>query len=158
MDNTVDLAELATVCEAVLACYDQLLRDDAAPPPPDPNQPRVASTTALGVTGRPGAQSRGPGVDGTPTAAGGADGAPPEEKGEREASVVLPQAQGVPDLDRALAGARGLLGIPGRVWWALDLVGRGASGATPTELALAIEVLRAVAAGRSPDISDVARL
>ncbi len=102
MSDAVDLAELAAVCEAVLACYDRLLRDDAfSPPPPAPSEP---------------------------------------------------------ELDRALAGAQGLPGIPGRVWWALDLVGRGASGATPAELAVAVEVLRAVAAGRSPVISGAARL
>jgi hypothetical protein len=99
MDDEVDLAELAAVCEAVLACYDRLLRDDHAVPAP---------------TG--------------------------------------------PEVDRALAGAQGLPGMPGRVWWALDLVGRGASGATPAELAVAIEVLRAVATGRAPAKPGVARL
>jgi hypothetical protein len=49
-------------------------------------------------------------------------------------------------------------GIPGRVWWALDLVGRGAAGSTPAELALAIEVLQAIAAGRAPVKRDIARL
>jgi hypothetical protein len=61
-------------------------------------------------------------------------------------------------LDRVLAETRALPGIPGRVWWALDLVGRGASGATPAELARAVEVLRGVAAGRAPAERDVARL
>jgi hypothetical protein len=50
-----------------------------------------------------------------------------------------------PDLDRALAGARGLRGVPGRLGWAIDLVGRGATGATPAELSLAIETLRRIA-------------
>jgi hypothetical protein len=50
-----------------------------------------------------------------------------------------------PDLDRALAGARGLRGVPGRLRWAIDLVGRGATGATPAQLSLAIETLRSVA-------------
>jgi hypothetical protein len=50
-----------------------------------------------------------------------------------------------PDLDRALAGARGLPGLPGRMAWAIDLVGRGATGATPAELTLAIDTLRRVA-------------
>jgi hypothetical protein len=50
-----------------------------------------------------------------------------------------------PDLERALAGARGLRGVPGRLGWAIDLVGRGATGATPAELSLAIETLRRVA-------------
>jgi hypothetical protein len=95
MDDEVDLAELAAVCAAVLACYDELLRDRPAAP-----------------------------------------------------------AQ----VDAAPVAAPGLPGIPGRVWWALDLVGRGAAGATPAELALAIEVLRAVATGRAPVIADVARL
>lgn len=102
MDDEVDLAELAAVCGAVLACYDRLLRDHTAPP--------------------------------------------------------LVPAPAAPELDRALAGAQGLPGIPGRVWWALDLVGRGASGATPAELAAAIEVLRAVATGRPATNSGVARL
>ena len=102
MDDEVDLAELAAVCGAVLACYDRLLRDDHARP--------------------------------------------------------LPTAPTAPELDRALAGAPGLPGMPGRVWWALDLVGRGASGATPAELAVAVEVLRAVATGRTPTIPGVARL
>jgi len=107
MDDEADLAELAAVCEAVLGCYDRLLRG---------HSPR----------------------DGV---------APP-----------LPPAPATPELDRALAGAQGLPGIPGRVWWALDLVGRGASGATPAELAMAVEVLRAVAAGRAPTKPGVARL
>lgn len=49
------------------------------------------------------------------------------------------------DLDQALAGARGLGGVSGRLGRALDLVGRGASGATPQELAMAIAVLRRAA-------------
>jgi hypothetical protein len=49
-----------------------------------------------------------------------------------------------PDLERALARARGLRGVPGRLGWAIDLVGRGATGATPAELSLAIETLRRV--------------
>ena len=102
MDDEADLAELAAVCEAVLGCYDRLLREHAAPP--------------------------------------------------------LPPAPATSELDRALAGAQGLPGIPGRVWWALDLVGRGASGATPAELAMAVEVLRAVAAARAPTKPGVARL
>jgi hypothetical protein len=102
MDDEADLAELAAVCEAVLGCYDRLLREHAAPP--------------------------------------------------------LPPAPATPELDRALAGAQGLPGIPGRVWWALDLVGRGAAGATPAELAAAIEVLRAIATGRAATKPGVARL
>jgi hypothetical protein len=102
MDDEADLADLAAVCEAVLGCYDRLLREHVAPP--------------------------------------------------------LPPAPATPELDRALAGAQGLPGIPGRVWWALDLVGRGASGATPAELAMAVEVLRAVAAARAPTKPGVARL
>jgi hypothetical protein len=102
MDGEVDLAELAAVCEAVLACYDRFLRDAADPP--------------------------------------------------------LPPASTAPELDRALAGAQGLPGIPGRVWWALDLVGRGATGATPAELAMALEVLQGVAAGRAQTEPGIARL
>jgi len=87
MDDAVDLAELAAVCGAVLACYDKLLKDQPPAPAPAPD-----------------------------------------------------------------------VGVPGQVWWALDLVGRGAAGSTPAELALAIEVLQAVAAGRAPVKRDVARL
>lgn len=50
------------------------------------------------------------------------------------------------DLDRALTGARGLAGLSGRLGRALDLVGRGAAGATPGELAAAIHTLRRAAA------------
>jgi hypothetical protein len=100
MDDAVDLAELAAVCGAVLACYDQLLKDQ----PPAPA----------------GAARSGP-----------------------DTGLTL----GPPDP-----------GVPGRVWWALDLVGRGAAGSTPAELALAIEVLQAVAARQAPVKQDVARL
>jgi hypothetical protein len=103
MDDAVDLAELAAVCGAVLACYDQILKNQ--PPAPTGPAGAAASTPSARVT------------------AGPAD-----------------------------------PGIPGQVWWALDLVGRGAAGSTPAELALAIEVLQAVAAGRAPAKRDVARL
>jgi hypothetical protein len=103
MDDAVDLAELAAVCGAVLACYDQILKNK----PPAP-------------TGRPGTAGSVP-------------------------SAGLTAGPGDP-------------GIPGQVWWALDLVGRGAAGSTPAELALAIEVLQAVAAGGAPVKRDVARL
>jgi len=53
-----------------------------------------------------------------------------------------------PDLDRVLAGARRLRGVPGRLGWAIDLVGRGATGATPAELSLAIATLRRLAPPR----------
>ena len=45
-------------------------------------------------------------------------------------------------LDRVLTDARGLAGLPGCLGRALDLVGRGASGATPRELSAAIATLR----------------
>lgn len=51
------------------------------------------------------------------------------------------------DLDQALTDARGLGDLPGRLGRALDLVGRGASGATPHELAAAIATLRRAAMG-----------
>lgn len=50
-----------------------------------------------------------------------------------------------PDLDRPLTDARGLGGMAGRLGRALDLVGRGASGAAPHELAAAIATLRRAA-------------
>jgi hypothetical protein len=46
----------------------------------------------------------------------------------------------------AVADARALAGLRPGVGPALDLVGRGASGATPATLRAAVEVLRAVAA------------
>jgi hypothetical protein len=49
------------------------------------------------------------------------------------------------ELDRALSSARDLGGLSGRLGWALDLVGRGATGASPGELAEAIETLRRAA-------------
>ena len=49
-----------------------------------------------------------------------------------------------PELDRALSDARGLTGMAGPVVWALDLVGRGATGKTPAELAAAVDTLRRV--------------
>lgn len=49
-------------------------------------------------------------------------------------------------LEPAPAGARGPAGTPGRLGWALELVGRGATGATTAELAAAIHTLRRAAA------------
>lgn len=49
------------------------------------------------------------------------------------------------ELDKALSSARDLGGLSGRLGWALDLVGRGATGASPGELAAAIETLRRAA-------------
>ena len=53
-----------------------------------------------------------------------------------------------PGLDRALAGARDPTGMPGPVELAMDLVGRGATGKTPAELAVAIDTLRRVSGAR----------
>ena len=80
--DVIDLVQVATVCAAVVGCYDRLLVGD-------------------------------------PT-------------------VPL-------DLDRALLRARELAGLSGRLGWALDLVGRGATGATAGELTTAIETLRRAA-------------
>jgi hypothetical protein len=86
--DVVDLVQLATVCAAVVACYDRLLVGD-------PTVPH--------------------------------------------------------DLDRALSHARALGGVPGRLGWALDLVGRGASGASSDELTAAIETLRRAAVTSAAD-------
>jgi len=86
--EVIDLVQVATVCAAVVGCYDRLLVGD-------PTVPR--------------------------------------------------------DLDLALLRARELAGVSGRLGWALDLVGRGASGATSDELTAAIETLRRAAVASAGD-------
>jgi hypothetical protein len=62
-----------------------------------------------------------------------------------------------PGLDRALAGARDPTGMHGPVELAMDLVGRGATGKTPAELAVAIDTLRRVS-GASERATEIPRL
>jgi hypothetical protein len=68
-----------------------------------------------------------------------------EAGGGPGADAALPDAL-ADALADAVADARALAGLPPGVGPALDLVGRGASGATPATLRAAVEVLRAVAA------------